>query len=151
MCAQWQAVCPRYLRATSTSGCVTHLVRDFDKEAEALRGLQEQSVGDVLAEVLGFRAGFHFKCLQRDEDHCYLRVNFYFLLSLRSSRCTYTEGFRCPPPLKSVTLWTGAPGIGRNVCRSSVMLLLYPLCFMMLYLYPMLAYPELAKKCKRFF
>lgn len=49
--------------APSASGWVTHLVRDFDEEAEALRGLQEQPVGDVLAEVLGFRAGFHLKCL----------------------------------------------------------------------------------------
>lgn len=39
------------------------LVGDFDEEAEALRGLQEQPVGDVLAEVLGFCAGFHLKCL----------------------------------------------------------------------------------------
>lgn len=49
--------------APSASGWVTHLVGDFDEEAEALRGLQEQPVGDVLAEVLGFRAGFHLKCL----------------------------------------------------------------------------------------
>lgn len=82
VCTYWQVGCAGYLRATSASEWVTHLVGDFDKEAEALRGLQEQPVGDVLAEVLGFRAGFHLKCLQREEDHyCYLRVNFHFLLS----------------------------------------------------------------------
>lgn len=43
----------------------THLVRDFDEEAEAFGGLQEQPVGDVLAEILGFCAGLHLKCLQR--------------------------------------------------------------------------------------
>lgn len=79
MCTHWQAGCREYLRATSASGWVTHLVRDFDKEAETLRGLQKQPVGDILAEVLGFRAGFHFKCLKREEDHhYYLRVNFLF-------------------------------------------------------------------------
>lgn len=108
MCTYRQVGYPGYLRAISAPGWVTHLVGDFDKEAEALRGLQEQPIGDVLAEVLGFRAGFHLKCLQREEDHhCYLRVNFHFLLSLRSSRCTFTEGFRCPP----VILGTGALGI----------------------------------------
>lgn len=78
MRTHWQVVCPGYPRAILASGWITHLVRDFDKEAEAFRGLQEQPVGDVLAEVLGFCAGFHLKCLQRDEDHpCYLRVNFH--------------------------------------------------------------------------
>lgn len=79
---------------------VPHLVGDLDEEAEAFRGLQEQPVGDVLAEVLGFRAGLYFKSLQRKEDPhlCYLRVNFHFMLSLRNSRLRCTKGFRYPPP-----------------------------------------------------
>lgn len=41
----------------------THLVCNFDKEAEALRGLEEQPGGNVLAEVLGLGAGLHLEGL----------------------------------------------------------------------------------------
>lgn len=41
----------------------THLVCNFDKEAEALRGLEEQPGGDVLAEVLGLGARLHLEGL----------------------------------------------------------------------------------------
>ena len=40
-----------------------HLVRDFDKQAEALRGLEQEPVSDVLTEVLGLGARLHFKSL----------------------------------------------------------------------------------------
>lgn len=38
-CTRWQVGHPECLGATPASGWVTHLVRDFDEEAEALRGL----------------------------------------------------------------------------------------------------------------
>lgn len=40
------------------------LVWDLDEEAEAFRRLQQQPGWNVLAEVLCFGAGLHFKCLQ---------------------------------------------------------------------------------------
>lgn len=42
---------------------MTHLVCNFDKEAESLRGLEKQPGGDVLAEVFGLGAGLHLKGL----------------------------------------------------------------------------------------
>lgn len=39
MCTHWQVGHPECLGATPASGWVTHLVGDFDEEAEALRGL----------------------------------------------------------------------------------------------------------------
>lgn len=42
---------------------ITHLVCNFDKEAESLGGLEEQAGSDVLAEVLGLGAGLHLEGL----------------------------------------------------------------------------------------
>lgn len=41
----------------------THLVCNFDKEAESLGGLEEQPSSNVLAEVLGLSAGLHLEGL----------------------------------------------------------------------------------------
>lgn len=41
----------------------THLVCNFDKEAESLGGLEEQPSGNVLAEVFGLSAGLHLEGL----------------------------------------------------------------------------------------
>lgn len=41
-----------------------NLVCDLDKEAEAFRRLEEQPLGDVLAELLGLGAGVHLEGLQ---------------------------------------------------------------------------------------
>ena len=42
---------------------MTHLICNFDKEAESLGGLEEQPGGNVLAEVLGLGAGLHLEGL----------------------------------------------------------------------------------------
>lgn len=41
-----------------------HLVRNLDKEAEALGGAEAQPLRDVLAEVLGAGRGVNFECLK---------------------------------------------------------------------------------------
>ena len=44
---------------------MTHLICNFDKEAESLGGLEEQPASDVLAEVLGLGARLHLEGLVR--------------------------------------------------------------------------------------
>lgn len=50
-------------RPNSRQAAPTHLVCNFDKEAESLGGLEEQPGGNVLAEVLGLGAGLHLEGL----------------------------------------------------------------------------------------
>lgn len=52
-------------RPNSRQAAPTHLVCNFDKEAESLGGLEEQPGSNVLAEVLGLGAGLHLEGLGR--------------------------------------------------------------------------------------
>lgn len=91
-------------RQAASQRPTTHLVCNFDKEAESIGGLEEQPGGDALAEVLGLGAGLHLEGL--GGGTCWALAGPLRDLGRPSGCASHSME---PPPMKDALLLRGLP------------------------------------------